>query len=184
MALFTDAFIEETINRVAVWHQELSWTLGHTAFPAQEESIDVTAPLHQQLSLLMQIANGTIARGEASVETVKQVEIALDEVLQSLLGNALHTRIVFPADFWQSDLGVLISRVRWWLWADDLITISNAAALAFGENTQANRMRIARAMLKGQLAWIPDPSVANPQQNRRVLRSQVERLREQSTLPE
>jgi hypothetical protein len=74
--------------------------------------------------------------------------------------------------------------VRWLHSAEELITISNAAALAFGENTQANRMRIARAMERGLLAWIPDPSVANPQQNRRVLRSQVDRLREQSRLPE
>jgi hypothetical protein len=79
---------------------------------------------------------------------------------------------------------VVVSRARWWISIDDLITISNAAALAFGENSQASRMRIARAIDNGQLEWVPDPSVANPQQNRRVLRSQVERLRELSTLPE
>lgn len=37
---------------------------------------------------------------------------------------------------------------------------------------------------EGLLEWVPDPSVANPQQNRRVLRPQVERLRDQSRLPE
>jgi hypothetical protein len=72
----------------------------------------------------------------------------------------------------------------WWVSVDDLITISNAAALAFGENTQANRMRIARAIDHGLLDWVPDPSVANPQQNKRVLRPQVERLRDQRRLPE
>ena len=59
-----------------------------------------------------------------------------------------------------------------------------AAALAFGENTQANRMRISRAMDKGLLDWVPDPSVINPMQNRRVLRDQVERLRDMRSLPE
>lgn len=78
----------------------------------------------------------------------------------------------------------MISRVRWWISVDDLITISNAAALAFGENTQANRMRIGRAIENGLLEWIPDPSVANPQQNKRVLRPQVERLRDQRRLSE
>ena len=74
--------------------------------------------------------------------------------------------------------------MRWWLSLDDLITISSAAALAFGENTQANRMRIARAIDGGLLTWVPDPSVANPQQNRRVLLPEVERLRDLRSLPE
>lgn len=74
--------------------------------------------------------------------------------------------------------------MRWWLWTNELITISNAAALAFGENTQANRMRIVHAIDNGLLDWVPDPSVADPQQNRRVLRPQVERLGAQRRLPD
>jgi hypothetical protein len=143
-----------------------------------------TAPLRQQLALLIQVANGELSRSQAEKQTVQQIETALNAVLDLLLSTPLHTRAPFPADFWQSDLGVLVSRVRWWLWADDLITISNAAALAFGENTQANRMRIVRAIDSGLLDWVPDPSVANPQQNRRVLRPQVERLGAQRRLPE
>jgi hypothetical protein len=73
---------------------------------------------------------------------------------------------------------VIVSRARWWVSSDDLITISNAAALAFGNNTQANRMRITRAVDRGELEWVPDPSVANPQHNKRVLRAQVELLRD------
>jgi hypothetical protein len=45
-------------------------------------------------------------------------------------------------------------------------------------------MRIARAIDSGALDWVPDPSVANPQQNRRVLRSQVEQLRELRRIPD
>ena len=101
-----------------------------------------------------------------------------------LFGNALQSKAIIPDDFWQTDIGILVSRARWWVSVDDLITISNAAALAFGENTQANRMRIARAIDNGLLEWVPDPSVVNPQQNKRVLRPQVERLRDQRRLPE
>jgi hypothetical protein len=104
--------------------------------------------------------------------------------LDLLLGNVLHSAITIPDDFWRTDIGIVVSRVRWWISVDDLITISNAAALAFGENTQAHRMRIARAIEHGLLEWVPDPSMANPQQNRRVLRPQVERLRDQRWLPE
>jgi len=65
------------------------------------------------------------------------------------LTTPLQAPIALSADFWQTKPGVLVSRVRWWVWADDLITISNAAALAFGENSQPNRMRIARDRRRG-----------------------------------
>src|SRR4029079_4052391 len=105
-------------------------------------------------------------------------------LLTLLQANPVQAPTSLPADFWQTSLGVLVSRACWWAWAEDLITISNAAALAFGENTQANRMRISRAIDSGKLDWVPDPSVANPQQSRRVLRTQVERLRDLRRLPE
>jgi hypothetical protein len=131
--------------------------------------------------LLIGIANGRYDRKD---ETVHKAELALTRLLDLLWGNALHGKATIPDDFWKTDVGILVSRVRWWISVDDLITISNAAALAFGENTQANRMRIGRAIDKGILDCIPDPSVANPQQNKRVLRPQVERLRDQRRLPE
>src|SRR5207302_5036421 len=96
-------------------------------------------------------------------------------LLDVLFGSVVSSRALIADDFWKTDLGILVSRVRWWIWVDDLITISNAAALAFGQNTQANRMRIGRAIDHGLLEWVPDPSVANPQHNKRVLRPQVER---------
>lgn len=184
MALFTDALIDEIAGVIATRCQVLSTAVGQATPPTVGDVSRAAAPLRQQLSLLMQVANGELLRSQADRQIVQQVESALNALLDLLLGNPLGTRAPFPPDFWQSDLGVLVSRVRWWLWADDLITISNAAALAFGENTQANRMRIVRAIDSGLLDWVPDPSVANPQQNRRVLRPQVERLGEQRRLPE
>ena len=183
MALFTETFVQETIARIAEWQRTIATALGYpisTGAPA----VTGPSPLHQKLSLLVSVANGELTHSKTTKATVQEVEEALQEVLTLLLGNPLHSKPQPPADFWQTEVGVLVSRVRWWLSVDDLITISNAAALAFGENSQANRMRIARAMDRGLLEWVPDPSVANPQQNRRVLRPQVERLREQSRLPE
>ncbi len=177
MALFSESFNQEISKLVRQRHQDMSVALGKDQQPSE-------SPLQRDLNLLRQIANGEQQRTHATKIQLEYVEQALHRLLDLLLGNVLHTLINIPDDFWNSDVGILVSRVRWWLSADELITISNAAALAFGENTQANRMRIARAMEKGLLQWVPDPSVTNPQQNRRVLRPQVERLREQSTLPE
>jgi hypothetical protein len=131
--------------------------------------------------LLIDVANGRYPRTEA---LVRQVDGALARLLDLLLGNALHSTGTIPDGFWRTEIGTLVSRTRWWSAVDDLVTISNAAALAFGENTQASRMRIARAIDQGLLDWVPDPTVANPQQNRRVFRPQVERLRDQRRLPD
>ncbi len=164
-------------------------TLAHeiTALIRQRQAALTTAldsapnQLQADLRLLIEIANGVHVRSE---ELIPAVDQALRRVLDLLLGSALQSAPVYPDDFWERDIGILVSRARWWIHGDDLITISNAAALAFGANNQANRMRIARAIDKGMLDWVPDPSVLNPQQNRRVLRQQVERLRDLSTLPE
>lgn len=184
MALFTEEFVQAIMARVEDWQHEVAAALGEPSAPPGGADVVASSPLQQQLRLLLRVANGEITRGNAPQPMVQAVETGVAQLLKILLGNPLHTQAPFPADFWQSDLGVLVSRVRWWLWADELITISNAATLAFGENSQANRMKIVRAIDSGLLDWVPDPSVVNPQQNRRVLRPQVERLGEQRRLPE
>ncbi len=180
IALFNDSHIAAVLERVQKRQQELAAALG---LPPQTAEPSAAPPLAHDLHLLIQIANGEMLRAHATPAQLEQVEQALQRLLDLLLGNALAAPITYPDGFWTTDLGVLVSRVRWWLSADDLITISNAAALAYGENTQANRMRIARAIQQGLLDWIPDPSVANPQQNKRVLRTQVERLRALNSPP-
>lgn len=179
MALFDDRLAQEIIEMVKRRYLELGTALGEPT--DQSNWNDALSSLYQDLKLLIAIANGEHQRTD---ERVHQAEPALKRVLDMLLGNALHSKAIIPDQFWKTDPGILVSRIRWWISVDDLITISNAAALAFGENTQANRMRIVRAMDNGLLDWVPDPSVANPQQNKRVLRPQVERLREQRRLPE
>jgi hypothetical protein len=181
MALFGDALAREITFLVERRHEQLGTALG--ASPAQTVAVapDEQTPLRRDLKLLIAVANGELMRTDAGV---RRVELALGRVLDLLLGNALGGNAAIPDDFWGTSIGVLVSRVRWWVSTDDLITISNAAALAFDENNQANRMRISRAIDNGLLEWVPDPSVANPQQNKRVLRTQVERLRDLSRLPE
>ncbi|GLV60742.1 hypothetical protein KDH_75610 [Dictyobacter sp. S3.2.2.5] len=178
MALFDDTLIEEITALIARRHRTLGDALGITSRPS---SGDEASPLRRDLWLLIGIANGEFRRSDE--QTVQQGEQALARVQNLLLDNPLGGRTLLPHNFWQSDIGILLSRVRWWISSDELITISNAAALAFGSNTQANRMRIVRAIDNGLLESFPDPSVANPQQNKRVLRPQVERLRDQRSLP-
>jgi hypothetical protein len=181
MGLFDDRLAQEITALIRQRYQQLGAALGESSKQEPADPSDEPSELQHDLKLLISIANGEYQR---TVEMVHQVDLALRRLLDLLLGNALQSKAIIPDEFWQTDIGVLVSRARWWVSVDDLITISNAAALAFGENTQANRMRIARAIDNGLLEWVPDPSVANPQQNKRVLRPQVERLRDQRSLPE
>lgn len=182
MALFGDALVLETTALVRRHCRELGTAIGEGQDAQGNPDLsEEMSPLQCDLKLLVRVANGEHARDDS---TLRRVEVALANVLAVLLGNALRINAMLPDEFWRTDIGIVVSRVRWWLWVDDIITISNAAALAFGENNQANRMRIVRAIDRGLLEWVPDPSVANPQQNRRVLRPQVERLRDQRRLPE
>ena len=181
MALFDHRLAQEISMLVRQQYRKLGDALGGTCKQEDLDQLNESSPLQRDLELLIGVANGKYHRTE---EAVRHAEQALTRLLELLLGNALSSRVIIPDDFWKTDLGILVSRVRWWISVDDLITISNAAALAFGENTHANRMRIGRAIDSGFLEWVPDPSVANPQQNKRVLRPQVERLRDQRQLPE
>ncbi|BCL84682.1 hypothetical protein ccbrp13_71470 [Ktedonobacteria bacterium brp13] len=181
MALFDNRLAREIIMLVRQRYGELGGALGEACQQEGLDQLNESSPLQRDLKLLIGVANGEYHRTE---EAVRHAEQALTRLLKLLLGNALSSRVVIPDAFWKTDPGILVSRVRWWISVDDLITISNAAALVFGENTQANRMRIGRAIDSGFLEWVPDPSVANPQQNKRVLRPQVERLRDQRRLPE
>lgn len=180
MALFNETLAQEITALVWQQHRKLGMALGAENARERTDQAETLSLFQRDLKLLIGVANGEFHRTEIMV---REVEAALTRLLELLLGNALASRVIISDDFWKTDPGVLVSRVRWWISVDDLITISNAAALAFGENTQANRMRIVRAIDSGLLEWVPDPSVANPQQNKRVLRPQVERLRDQRQLP-
>jgi hypothetical protein len=181
MALFDEKLAQEITELIHQRYQKLGAALGEPSEQETSYQLDKPSELQHDLKLLIGVANGEYQRTDV---TVHRVELALRRLMDLLLGNALQSKAIIPDDFWQTDIGILVSRARWWVSVDDLITISNAAALAFGENTQANRMRIARAIDHGLLEWVPDPSVVNPQQNKRVLRPQVERLRDQRRLPE
>lgn len=181
MALFDDRLAQEIVMRVRQRYLELGAALGEPCTQQVLNRSNEPSVLQRDLKLLIGVANGEYPRTE---ETVHLVKPALIRLMELLLGNALQGKATVPEAFWKTDIGILVSRASWWISVDELITISNAAALAFGENTQANRMRIVRAIDSGLLEWILDPSVANPQQNKRVFRPQVERLRDQRRFPE
>lgn len=174
MPLFTAADASQIIALFRQQHLGLGKALSSDEDAVQPLPNDQHSQLNEDIERLVGVANGVYDRTDSNV---RRAELALVRVTALLQPTALQTRIALPDEFWQTPLGVMMARARWWVSADDLLTISNAAALAFGENTQANRMRITRAVDRGELEWVPDPSIANPQHNKRVLKAQVELLR-------
>lgn len=60
--------------------------------------------------------------------------------------------------------------------ADDLITITTAAEILYGENTQSKRVMVSNDIYEGYLQPFTDRSEANPQKSKRVSKRQVLRL--------
>ena len=176
MPLFTSADADAILAVFTDRHDVLARALGRAAGLVDGGADRATdPPLRKDLLRLIGVANGVFDRTDSNV---RRADLALERVIQLLHTTALAGHATLTDDFWSTTLGTLVSRARWWVSADELLTISNAAALAFGENSQANRMRITRAIERGELEWVPDPSVANPQHSKRVLRAQVEQLRD------
>ena len=174
MPLFTPSDADAIVAVFTDRHDALARALGRAVGPP--DAVAATdPPLRKDLLRLIDVANGVFDRTDSNV---RRADLALGRVMQLLHTTALAGHATLTDEFWSTTLGTLVSRARWWVSADELLTISNAAALAFGENSQANRMRITRAIERGELEWVPDPSVANPQHSKRVLRAQIEQLRD------
>jgi hypothetical protein len=173
MPLFTATDVLAMLDQFRQKHEALGTALGQSD-PRTETPPSAASPLHRDLARLVAVANGAFERTDTNT---RRAELALNRVMDLIRVASPYADAALPPPFWNTPLGVLLSRTRWWVSVDELITISNAAALAFGQNTQANRMKITRAVERGELEWVPDPSVANPQHSTRVLRAQVEHLR-------
>src|SRR5258708_24137756 len=122
MALFDDRLAQEITALLSHRYQELGTALGKLSEQERSDQLDGPGALQRDLQLLIAVANGEYSRAD---ETVRRVELALTRLVELLLGNALHSKALLPDGFWQTDIGILVSRVRWWISADDLVTISN-----------------------------------------------------------
>lgn len=145
-------------------HDALSAHMAECAKLASDSS------LRSAWSLLVSVAAGTFGRGELTTEnTYDSVSVAFDEVAQAL-GDVW-------GDCWPDmlpvDLIEVTRRVEYWLHADDLITISQAAHILRGDAQKRDLMAVHGLTQRGKLRVFFDPHEPNPTRARRVLESQV-----------
>jgi hypothetical protein len=136
--------------------------------------------LEQELSLLVEVANGEIERETAGVARYFEIKGVLDAVCRLLWQAPLSAEPVIPGEFWtQPGIGAVCGAVLAWLDADDLITITEAARLLYPDallvGSNVATQRVLRLIASGKLReYMVNAEVApNPRHRRRVKRSEV-----------
>lgn len=122
---------------------------------------------------LADIARVAAGQGELSEWDAGVTMEGIQDVMERLFASPLLA--VYgppPNEFWTTPLGQMVALALARVRGDDLITITEAAAI-LGVTVQAVSNRITA----GDLRAIPDPNEPNPQKRNRVLRSEVEALR-------
>ncbi|HEY0739287.1 MAG TPA: hypothetical protein VGD69_30475 [Herpetosiphonaceae bacterium] len=134
-------------------------------------------PLTDQLALFEQLALGKRERDQADPAFVAEVEEAINRLLVLLCvppDIEERTRAVLPPNLWErSALGLLLADVLWWLYQDDMMTMSHAAELLYGAAGLNEFQKIRTLVNKGVLVPYINPHESNPQTARRFRKSQV-----------
>lgn len=157
------------------------------------------APLMKMVSLLVQVANGEIQHDGIDVTQLQEIMDAQQRVVD-LLCVPPFTVAPFhpekapiqsiPKAFWQTSIGMVVARVQFWLHRDSLISLTEAVVYLYGQEAgNAGMQKLQRLLDKheqgedgGLQAW-PDPTAQSRQRSRKVLLSDVQRLKEWITLP-
>lgn len=177
--------IRATIDQVLQEHgrvaQRLWWggMAGDPAAPYQ------SSLLEQELTLLVQVANGEIDRASAGDARYFEIQGVLKDVCALLWQPPIGpVGYQVPADFWsQPGIGAVCGAVLAWLDADDLITISEAAQLLYPDAAEVGSnvatQRVLRLISRGKVtAYQASADVEpNPRRRQRVKRSEVLLLR-------
>jgi hypothetical protein len=160
-------------------HQQLALVMPAPMPP----TVGMPSPLRDDLTLLVQIANGEIDRHSADAACVGEVVDCVGRVIDLLFTPPFgHQVATLPDLIWaQPGIGQVLAHVHAWLRQDDLIGLTEAAQLLFpalaASNLQAARMRVKRLVARGALMAYVDPSETNPTRQTRVSRQVVETLR-------
>jgi hypothetical protein len=132
----------------------------------------VQSPLGENIKALVAYANGQEVADDFLIPEMIQ------STCEALFGQAFTYSYHIPPHFWGSELGqvILLSQVR--TRGDELLTLTEATVLLYGQQTDVNIRKIGRLIASGKLTGYLDPSEKNPRRQRRVSRQEVERLKQ------
>jgi hypothetical protein len=117
------------------------------------------SPIGQQLDEIARAACGLMTDDEEGINRGTVYEGIQDLMEQLFAPPGLGAAYTIPSEFWQTDLGAMVSKAWLWVRQDRLITQSEAAKIA-GVSVAA----IGMAIRDGRLSSHHDPDVPNPRQ--------------------
>lgn len=159
---------------------------GQRAAPSTAQ-LTPEAPLVRHVRRLQDVVQSGIPRSCATHDDAEAARRSLDAVLDiAWTPPAVTTRTVPPPQWWlHATLGQLCAAAVRWLYDDDLINYTEAAALLYPDEQLAGReaqrrltQRIARLVADGVLVPFVDKAEPNPKHAQRVVRGQVVALRQ------
>ena len=179
----TNTIMHDVVTRVTRHYREIGKKLDWEKDTTDAIVETYPTPLHADIALFLQIANGELDRSAADEQMIGDIVERLQQFLDLLFLPA-HGRLTYsiPSSFWvEPGIGQVLVRVQAWLRQDDLISFTEAAQSLFPElaenNIQAARMRIKRLTENGTLMMYLDPDEPNPTQQTRVSRQAIEAFR-------
>jgi len=140
-------------------------------------------PLTEQVKAFEHIERGKLDRRRADPAFIREVEQAVAQMLAVLYTPLDGGPMRVPRDAWtRSPLMRVLASVTYWLYADELISLADAARVLYGDSSQANLARVRRMVERGELGhyWRPG---REDNRGRAVLvrRSDVEQVRHSTT---
>lgn len=163
--MFDVAQITEWTVGALAWHLQalhmrLLWTSvpeGEPDYQMQIHQARESSPLREEIALLCRVANGEVAREDASDVLVSEVADTVQGIVEVTAGPAVLNSYTIDDGYWSTPIGELVAVVLAWQRADDLISYMDAA-----------RLFIAAGLV---------PPLADQMDERRLFRSIEQRVR-------
>lgn len=170
------AIADETIAMLTEHVTRLSHRLSIGGWLPGVSAENDFVPLRSEIEDLCRVANGEVDRATADEDFVADTHQLAQDIAE-LCAWWWTGEYQIPQSWRETDLGRAWDAARYWLLSDDLITLSEAAAL-LGYTTDSTGMsKIDRLIEKGKLTAYIDPSESNPRRARRVLKRDVRALK-------
>ncbi len=168
----------KTVTRpMSELHDRLHTLLQDTATP---DAPLAAQPLTEQVKAFERIERGKIDRHRADPACVQEVEQAATQILAVLYAPLDGGALIVPRDAWtRSPLMKLLASVTYWVYQNDLMSMTDAARLVYGDGGRLGRARVRRWIEQGTVQHYWRPGCTDPTNAVLVRRSEVEQVQQQ-----
>lgn len=184
--MFDAKTVTEDVLAQVGWHvtrlgMRLSW--GGAFDPGIMMEAYKSCPLHEEIRILVQVANGEIDRETAEDLQIGEIAETVQDVVEFLCAPPYGANVYrVPSSFWGTPIGEVVALCQAWLQGEDLISYDQAARMLFADEYPADLSqkaavaRVRRLVEREELRRYVAPDEPNPTHSGRVSRREVENL--------